>query len=198
MPPMINWYNNLTLLQRIFALIALPSTAVLLIQTIMLFFGLGNDSDVDIDGDGVPDVIADGDGGLTLFSIRGIMAMLCIGSWSGIAISEAGVNGPLTILFATLIGLAALFGMALLIKVLFKLQSSGNIQLSNAIGKVGQVYLPIPAKMSGMGKVNITIQDKYSEFSAMTTEETPIKTGEMVRVVATDEVGYLLVERIVK
>jgi len=162
----------------------------------MLFFGLGNDSDIDIDGDGTPDGIADGDGGLALFSIRGIMAMLCVGSWSGIAISEAGVNGILTVILSVGIGFAALVGMAFLIKLILTLQSSGNIELSNAIGKVGQVYLQIPPKMSGMGKVNITLQDKYSEFNAMTTDETPIKTGEIVRVVATDEVGYLLVERI--
>jgi len=195
---MIDWYNSLNLLQRILALIAIPSTAVLLIQTIMLFFGLGSDSDVDIDGDGTPDAIADGDGGLALFSIRGIMAMLCVGSWSGIAISQAGVNDVITIILSVVIGSAALIGMAYLIKLILTLQSSGNIELANAIGKVGQVYLSIPAKMSGMGKVNITLQDKYSEFNAMTTDETPIKTGEMVRVVATDDVGYLLVERIVK
>ena len=106
---MIDWYNSLNLLQRIFALIAIPSTVVLLIQTVMLFFGLGDSGgDVDIDGDGMPDSIADGDGGLALFSIRGIMTMLCVGSWSGIAISQAGVNSAITVILAVIIGFAAL------------------------------------------------------------------------------------------
>lgn len=188
---MIAWFNSLTLIQRVFAVIAIPSTVILLLQTILLIFGFGDD---DADSDGVPDDI--GDDGLALFSIRGIVAMLCVGGWSGIVLSEAGLNNIVVVILAAVIGIAALVGMAMLIKLLLKLQSNGNIQLSNAVGKVGQVYVPIPADSKGTGKINITIQEKYSELSAMTTETTDIKTGEMVRVVATDEVGILMVERL--
>jgi len=192
---MINWYNSLNLLQKIYAFIAIPSTAILLIQTIMLFFGFGDDdADMDIDIDDGGDI--SGGDGLVLFSIRGIIAMLCMGGWSGILFSEMGLNTPLTVILSTLLGFAALVGMAALIKLLMQLQSSGNIELANAIGKVGQVYIPIPPNMSGMGKVNITLQEKYSEFSAMTKDTEKIKTGEMIRVVSTDDVGYLMVERL--
>lgn len=190
---MINWYNNLTLIQRIYALIAIPTTVILIIQTIMLFFGL-DDDDADFDSDDA----AVGDDGFTLFSVRGIMAMLCVAGWSGVAFNEAGFGIALTIVLSTILGFAALVGMAYLIKLILKLQDSGNIQPANAIGKVGQVYLTIPPNMSGMGKVNVTIQDKYSEFNAMTTDADAIKTGEVIRVVATDEIGYLLVERMKK
>ena len=193
---MINWYNSLNLLQRIYAFIAIPSTAILLIQTILLFFGFGdNDTDLDVDIDDVGD-LGGGADGLVLFSIRGIIAMLCIGGWSGILFSEMGLNTPLTVVFSTMLGFAALVGMAALIKLILSLQSSGNIELANAIGKVGQVYIPIPPNMSGMGKVNITLQEKYTELSAMTNEKEAIKTGEMIRVVSTDDVGYLMVERL--
>lgn len=194
---MIDWYNSLNLVQRIYALIAIPSTVILLIQTIMLFFGFGDD-DADFDFDDVDGADVGGGDGLVLFSVRGIVAMLCIGGWSGILLSEVGLNTPLTVLVSSLLGVGALVGMAALIKLMLNLQSSGNIQLANAIGKVGQVYLTIPANMSGIGKVNITLQDKYSEFNAMTKETEIIKTGEMIRVVSTDNVGYLMVERIRK
>lgn len=202
---MIVWYNNLNLIQRIYALIAIPSTAILLIQTIMMFFGFGHgdgsadvhDGSSDFDADnGDINGVHDGGDGLALFSIRGIVAMLCIGGWSGVALGDMGMSNVWTILLSTLIGFAALIGMALIVKMLLRLQSSGNIQLSNAIGKVGQVYIPIPASMKGVGKVNLTVQEQYSEFNAMTRDETTIKTGEIVRVVGTDEVGYLVVERI--
>lgn len=62
------WWVSLTWLEKIFAYVAFPATLLLLLQTLMLLFGLGNDSDgdadadVDLDGDGVPDLDLDGDG----------------------------------------------------------------------------------------------------------------------------------------
>ena len=63
------------LVGQIFALIAIPATLVLVVQTVLLFFGFGDD-DVDIDG---PDIDVDGADGMALFSIRGIMGMAAIG-----------------------------------------------------------------------------------------------------------------------
>lgn len=60
------WWASLTWLERIFAYVAFPATLLLLLQTLMLLFGLGNDSGggdgTDLDGDGVPDLDLDGDG----------------------------------------------------------------------------------------------------------------------------------------
>ena len=187
---MIAWFEQLTQLQRVFAYVAIPATVILLLQTILLFFGIG---DGDADGDGVPD--SGSDDGLSLFSIRGIVAMLCIGAWSGIVLAETGLDGIWVCIIAVVIGLCA-YGMSLLIRVIMRLQSSGNIDLSNAIGKVGRVYIPIPPAMSGVGKINITLQEKYSEVDAATDEKTAIATGVSVRVVSVGENGTLVVERV--
>ena len=47
---MLEWWNSIGLVGQIYALIAIPSTLVLVIQTIMLIFGFGGD---DIDADGI-------------------------------------------------------------------------------------------------------------------------------------------------
>lgn len=206
---MTQWWDQLSLISQIFALIAIPSTLVLLIQTILLFFGIGGgDSDgdissggIDLDGDGIPD-IPDSDAGggvesgsgLALFSIRGIVAMLCIGGWSGLVMLEAGLPVILSVILAINFGMLALFALAYMMKLASKLQSSGNIDLGNAIGKTGRVYLPIPPSATGSGKINIVVQDKYIEVDAMTTASRKLATGEAVRVVSTDETGLLVVE----
>lgn len=67
------WWESLTWLERIFAYVAFPATLLLILQTLMLLFGLGHDGDgdadgdidagIDLDGDGIPDGIdLDGDG----------------------------------------------------------------------------------------------------------------------------------------
>jgi len=190
---MIEWFNTMTTLQKVFTLIAFPSTIIFILQAVLVLLGIIDDG---ADGGDDVDIPDGGDDGLALFTVRGILAFLAIGGWSGVFFLDAGLSPILAIAIALIIGTAALFGCALLIKLILKMQSNGNIQLSNAIGKVGQVYTPIPPSMSGSGKINLTIQDKYIDVTAMTSETDTLKTGEMVRVVATDEVGSLIVERI--
>ena len=58
------WWESLTLLQRVFAAVAIPATLLLIVQLLLTLIGLGgHGGDVDADGDGVPDDIdLDGDG----------------------------------------------------------------------------------------------------------------------------------------
>ena len=196
---MINWWNGLELVQQIFALIAIPSTAILIIQTVLQLIGIGGD-DVpdDIDGDGIPDsdldAAAAADDGLSLFSIRGILSMLCITGWLGVGLLETALPDWAAILIAVAAGVATLTGIAFLMKGIYRLQSSGNIDISNAIGKVARVYIPIPAAGAGSGKVTITIQEKYCEYTAITAAAEALKTGSYVRVVSVSAGGVLLVE----
>lgn len=196
---MINWWNGLELVQQIFALIAIPSTAILIIQTVLQLIGIGGD-DVpeDIDGDGIPDsdldAAAAADDGLSLFSIRGILSMLCITGWLGVGLLETALPDWAAILIAVAAGVATLIGIAFLMGGIYKLQSSGNIDISNAIGKVAQVYIPIPAAGAGSGKVTITIQEKFCEYTAITADAEALKTGSYVRVVSVSDGGVLLVE----
>ena len=189
---MIQWWNNMDLVGQIFALIAIPATLVLVVQTVLLFFGFGDD-DIDIDG---ADIDVDGSDGMALFSIRGIMGMAAIGGWSGLVMHEAGINIWVTILLAVAFGFLALVGIAYIMKLASKLQSSGNIDLGSAIGKVGTVYIPIPPSMQGRGKINITLQERFLEVTAMTNADRKIATGESVRIVATDENSVVVVEPI--
>lgn len=195
---MLNWWNELILAQQIFALIAIPSTLILAVQTIMLLFGVGGD-EADVDGDFDADGDIDGgDDGLALFSIRGIVAMLCIAGWSGVALLDSPLPQAISILIAVALGVVALFGMAALMKLMNRLQSSGNIDYGNSIGHVAQVYLPIPAAGKGAGKVNLTIQERYVEVAAITTAAEALPTGSYVRVISVDEAGVLVVEPIAK
>ena len=77
--------------------------------------------------------------------------------------------------------------------MVLRLQQSGNIVLDNAIGVTGEVYIPIPPLKSGVGKVNIVIQDRLSEVNAVTDAERTIKTGEKITVINVEPEGVLLV-----
>ena len=167
-----------------------------MIQTIMLLFGFGDDADGEADFDDVGEDLSEIGDGFALFSIRGIVAMLCVLGWTGVVFLGTDMNRSLAIALAVLCGFLTLVAMAYVMKAISRLQSSGNIDVENCIGKVGQVYIPIRPNASASGKVNITVQGQYSEFSAITTAGDTLKTGSYVRVVAVDESGVLVVEPI--
>ena len=55
---MIEWFEALSVAGKVFVCVAIPSTLILVIQTVMTFFGFGDGGDgtdmPDLDGDGVP------------------------------------------------------------------------------------------------------------------------------------------------
>lgn len=200
---MIEWWNSMDLAGQIFALIAIPSTLVLVVQTVLLLFGIGDDDidadGIDITGNGIGDTPGDGGGdGFALFSIRGIMAMAAVGGWSALAMHNAEIPITLTIICAAALGFVTLVGIAFIMRLASRLQSSGNIVLGYSIGKVGSVYIPIPPNMSGSGKINVTVQERFIEVDAVTPCDRRLKTGESVRITATDENGMVVVEPINK
>ncbi|MBE6551373.1 MAG: hypothetical protein E7665_04485 [Ruminococcaceae bacterium] len=197
---MFEWFEALSSIAKIYAFIAIPSTVILVIQTVLVLFGIGDaEADVEIDADGdLGDVSADvnGDGGLTLFSVRGIMAFLCVGGWSGLVFEKLGLHLIVVIALSLICGSAALVGIAFLVRALLKLQDNGNTDISNAIGKIGEVYIPIPGEGKGKGKITLVLQEKFSEVYAITQESETIKTGESVRVVSTNGLDLVVVERL--
>ena len=199
---MINWWNSMDLTGQIFALIAIPSTLVLLVQSVMLIFGAGaGDGGLDLDGDGIPDTPGsegDGDGGLALFSLRGIMSMAAVAGWSGLVMHEAEIPLVLTVSLAAAFGFIVMVAIAWFMKLATKLQQNGNLDIGYAIGKVGTVYIPVPPKMNGSGKINLTIQERFVEIDAKTPCDRKLMTGESVKITATDPAGLVIVEPLMK
>ena len=134
--------------------------------------------------------------GLRLFTVRGIMAFLMVGSWVGFILSRAGIHEIIATFCAFVCGMVTLFFMAKIMQVLMNLQADGTTRIKNALGQVGQVYIRIPGEEKGKGKVNVTVQEKLCEFDAVTEKNETIKTGEMVYVTDIRAGNVLVVEKV--
>ncbi|MBQ8474066.1 MAG: NfeD family protein [Clostridia bacterium] len=218
---MLEWWNSLGSLAQIFACVAIPSTIVLFIQTVMMFVGIGHDSDIadgvhfdgDLDADisgaeavhdgifghDITDAEIDHDisgfEGLRIFTVRGIIAFLVVFGWVGVALDSGGVHKAVTCIIATVCGFAVMVLMAFLMRAVMRLRSDGNADNRNAIGVAGRVYLTVPPERSGEGKVNIMLQGSYVERDAVTDEAEPIPTGSEVVVIGLSGQTTLVVKR---
>ncbi len=206
----MKWWNELSQIETIFYIIAMPATLLLIIQSIFSLLGLADiDSDIgDLDGGDFGDVgeaieveiedgINQGDGFLAdfrFFTLRGLIAFFAIFGWTGAILAKKTV-GIVAIIGALFAGLIAMFVVAYLFYAMTKLQGSGNIAYINAVGKVGEVYLTIPPNGQGRGKVTLTIQERLTECNALTKETVPLKTGTSVKVVGVMSDHTLIVEK---
>lgn len=93
---MIEWFEALSVAGKVFVCVAIPSTLILVIQTVMTFFGFGDGGDgtdmPDLDGDGVPDgIFGSNDAGETdnfeVAESSGCICSPCAGLWPSSASS---------------------------------------------------------------------------------------------------------------
>ena len=196
---MAAWWQSLSALDHVLLYIAVPATLILLIQTVLLFAGGAFDSDgdagvPDADGPGFDGPDADGgplheaaadpetpDTGLHLFTV-----------W----LHQVGLPGFLSVFLAIPIGFAGMVGIALAVRQALRLQYDGTLDLRNALGRTGTVYLTVPPGRSSPGKVTLTVQEQLTEFEALTDSPAPIPPGSPVRVTGLAGRGALLVEPI--
>ena len=209
----IEWWNGLDTLLQIFYCVAVPSTLVLLVQTVMMLIGLGDDGGDIGDGDigdigdsDVPDGVfgedsvsevldAAGLEGLRIFTVRGIIAFLVVFGWVGVVMQSAGVHIAVTLSVATVSGFAMMVALAFLFRAVLRLRSDGNTDNRNAIGTSGKVYLTIPPERRGTGKVQIMLQGAFVERDAVTDEAEAIPTDAEIVVVGVSGQVDLVVKR---
>jgi membrane protein implicated in regulation of membrane protease activity len=203
------WWDGLTALQQFFYCVAIPTTLIMLIQTVLMLLGLGGHGDIagghgPIGGGVGHDIQHDAQSGQTdmgdiasfrLFTFQSILVFLVVFGWMGIAMSENHtIPGFVSILVSLLAGSAGLFLTAWLFYSLMKLQNSGNVRLTNAVGLEGDVYIPIPPNGKGQGKVNLLLQGRWVECDAVTNGLEPLKTQQAVRIVGLQGGAVLVVE----
>lgn len=183
------WWDALSLLEKIYWGIAMPSTFIFVIQLILLFVG-GDAAEADIDTD--TDFAGDHGAGIDIFSAKSVISFLMFFGWTGLAAYDKGVETWWSITGISFVaGLIMMFFTAWIFWLMLKLQVSGNMRTTDAIGAVGEVYLSIPGKKNGNGKIQVVVSGGLRTLDAVTEDIDTIKTGNFVEVV--DVVNDMLV-----
>ena len=222
---MVAWWDSLDIVMKVLYCITLPSTLVMVIQTVLSILGgfesgAGVDftdtsafsGEIELDFDGGSDIgeLADADFGrdhalldgsnpadfsiASMFSVQGVVTFLMVMGWVAIVSINSGANPTIAILVGSGLGLLTMYLVARLMFASRRLAENGVVNVQNAIGETGTVYIPVPAKGQGEGKINIYLQGRYVEASCISHEDIMIPTGTTVRVTDMRN-GLLIVER---
>ncbi len=186
-------WSSIGIFEQIFWILAIPATLIFLVLLVLTVFGGDTDTDVDTDVDGD---FSDGDSiPFQFISLKNIVAFFAVFGWSGIGFIHSGLAAWLVVLLALLCGLLMMFIMAALFYMMSRLAESGTFKMKNAIGKLGEVYLVIPAKRGGMGKVQLTVQGSLRTLDAITDDLEKIPTSSIIEVLDVIDDQILLVKK---
>jgi hypothetical protein len=171
---MLEWWSSVGAFEQVYWWIALPATVILGILLIINF--IGGDADVDVDMD------MDADMGFQFITFKNLIGFFAVFGWTGLTCIDAGLGNGSTILISFFAGIAMMALLGTIFYFMSKVTEDGTLQVKNAIGGLGEVYLTIPPRRTGFGKVQIRVQGGLRELDAVTDEKEEIKTGQLITV----------------
>jgi hypothetical protein len=206
----------------LFLICATIGGTILIGQFVLALVGLGGHGDFDghvphdFDGDGIPDLHVDGHdaahgpdhelgehavghGNLStwlfgVLSFKTVTAALAFFGLAGCAAHSAEMGSLAQLTIATASGLAAMYGVHWLMRSIRRLSEDGTVRIERSVGKAGTVYLTIPAKGKGPGKIQFKLQNRLVQYQAITDHEDPLPSGSKVQIVGIVGKSMLQVE----
>jgi hypothetical protein len=125
----------------------------------------------------------DGNWFLGLLTFRSVCAAVAFFGLGGLTAGYYGLPDTARMAAAALSGFAALYLVATLMKMLYRLKADGAVRIGHAVGRTGTVYLRVPGQKAGPGKVTLNLQNRTVELEAFTAAD-ELPTGTPIRVVA--------------
>lgn len=188
-----DWWYSLSSMEQVFWGIALIFSLLFLIQFGLSLLGADVDADAEVDVDLGDHGSFSLDPSFTLLSVRSIIAFFTFFGWMGVLALSKGYGSSMVILIAAGSGLAAMVTVAYLMYFFSRLAEEGNADLTELIFKNATVYLTIPERRKGKGKVHVTLNNSLREMEAVTEGER-LDNGKSVKIIEIIEDNILVVE----
>lgn len=169
-----------------FVMAAVGTLLFLLRLVVALFAGDAGDFDADVD--------AGTDASFTLFSLLSVMAFVMGTGWMGLACRiDWGFSRPVSAVMSVGFGTAMMFLASGLMYMTRRLNRHVTYDMQTAVGRTARVYMSIPAKGAGLGKVQVSVSGRLMTLDAVSHGEALAAFAD-VRVVEVRDDQTLVVE----
>ncbi len=200
---MSDFYASLILVEKLFFYCAVFGGILFAVRLLIMIVG-GHGGDFDMSGTDALHGTTDFGHGIEsdisfkVLTLQGVSGFFLMFGLVGLSISRllpahTTAQQALALLGGAAVGVFTMWVIAKLFSMMLKLQSDGTVDMQNAIGQPGTVYLNIPAE--GTGKVQVVVQGSLSIFDAVSGKKEPLKTGVAIKVTAITGGSILVVEK---
>ena len=210
---MTEYFAALTGMQKVYLACATFGGSLFILRMILMLCGAdSSDADADMDFDAhdvdldadhgdMEHLHVDGDHGeahldtdLRLLTFQGLTAFVMMFGLTGYSVSRSsGIGSVFTVLLGIIAGM---FGMWLIAKgfaVMRTLQHSGTMNIYDAVGAEGTVYLTITP--GGGGKVRVIVSGRLCVMDAISNGDEVLRTGDRVTVTGVSNERMLVVTK---
>lgn len=172
------------LLIDVYWFLAVLGSVVFTLRLLLMVTGIGGD-------DGDLDDAGDSDGAFTWFSIQALSVLALGTGWFGLLAQETwGLPAAIAGLIAIGSGVLLTLLVARALRLVFRLEESGTLDVDRAVGASGTVYLTIPE--DGVGQVQVNVDGRLVTLDA-TAGSRRIETGAAISVDTIDGRGVAFV-----
>lgn len=182
------WWNELTLAKQLFYGIGLMAALVSLVLAVLALFG--GDGAHDFDG---PDA-GDLDHGGGIFSVKPLTGFFLGFGWAGGIAMDRGLPLLTALLIALAAGGALMAAVVAMVRMILSVRSDGTMQIEQALGAVGTVYVTVPPAKASGGQVVVNFSGRQETLGALTAAPQPIASGDKIKVTAIIDRQTVLVE----
>lgn len=191
------WWESLSFAYQIFFGIGLGASLILVFQILLQLIGIGDGFEAMemVDAEGMD--AADAEGGRSavgVFSFRTITAFFAGFGWAGAIATDSGLTVVPSALIASATGMVFMGAVYGMLVFLLSLQTSGTVHYANAVGEVGDVYIPIPPNRSDPGKIQVKVQGRLRTISAYNASDIRLESHSKVKVIDQIDSNTVLVE----
>ena len=128
-------FGKLTGVEAVFALAAVLGGVLFLARLVLQFLGGHGDATADMNPDVFHGALGDSDVSFKILSLTGLTAFFMMFGLVGLALSRNRAGAGLSVAGAVAAGLASVWLISKIFSSLVGLQSSGTLDLANAVGK---------------------------------------------------------------
>jgi hypothetical protein len=122
------------------------------------------------------------DASFKALTFQGIMAFMMFFGLGGLYVLEGDSSATtLAIVVGSLTGFGSMYGTGKLFQLFVSLQSDGTIDMDDAIGSVGTIYLRIPE--GGVGQIQVESGNAMRTYNAKTEDGQAMATGDFAEVI---------------